>query len=588
MASADVDASLTSSERALFRLHAVREFARGYSRSSLAGVVTCAMLTVSCLLHTESWALPASVTGTVLTVAHLVALWLRKRWLAHPEIAPLFSIGMGMVGAAGLGVSTGVGEGFGSWGGCALSLIWLYSAVSIGLGPRLLALAIVTDSVAFSIPVAMLHAVGGLMPFIVTLLVGALCTLGTASLRESMELRHFVATARWKRTAGAIESTNRQLEAVNHELETTVDAQLRTVIERRRDVQRLHRMIHSPDGERAEEIAVALERSLVSDDSARYAAGTVLGGRARILRWIGGGGFGDVYLAEDLASRERVAVKVLRPSKQATRGQLKRFFLEAAAAAAVNHRAIVRALHVDVDARGAPYIISEHITGCSLRRIVEQGPVNAGDAVALASVLVDALSAVHAAGLVHRDIKPDNVLLSTARPGVKLLDFGVSQWLGENFEITNAGELIGSVGYMPPERFEKSADARASGAAADVFAVGMLLFEIIAGQHPFGELGTLALVTRMSRADFPALVDVMPGIPRELSDFVAALLTRDPQSRPDIGAVAAGLAVLRAMLPAAAPEQIAARLLVQAGGDVEGKAARSEMRTDDEPLSATA
>ncbi len=580
--------SLTSEELALFRRHAVREFARGYSRSSLAGVVTCAIITVSCLFQTASWAAPAAATGAVLTVAHLIALWQRKRWLTHPESAPLFSLGMGIVGATGLGVATGLGEGFDSWGGCALTLIWLYSAVSIGLAPRLLALAIVTDALAFSIPVAMLRPLDGLMPFTVTLLVGALCTLGTAALRESTELRHFVATARWKRTVRAIESTNLQLEAVNHELETTVDAQLRTVIERRRDVQRLHRMIHSPDGERAEEIAVALERSLVNDDSARYAAGTVLGGRARIVRSIGGGGFGDVYLAQDLASREHVAVKVLRPSKQATRGQLKRFFLEAAAAAAVKHPAIVRVFYVDVDTRGAPYIVSEHIAGCSLRKIVERGPLDPGVTVALISVLVDALSAVHAAGLVHRDIKPDNVLLAPAKPGVKLLDFGVSQWLGEDFDITNAGELIGSVGYMPPERFERSADAGASGAAADVFAVGMLLFELIAGHHPFGELSTLALVTRMSHADFPALVDVMPGVPVELSDFVAALLARDPRARPDIGAVAAGLAVLRAMLPAAAPELLAAQLLAQAGADVDGKAARSELRTDDEALSLTA
>ena len=246
---------------------------------------------------------------------------------------------------------------------------------------------------------------------------------------------------------------------------------------------------------------------------------------------------GTVWVADDPVLSRRVAVKVLRSDLAADDATRARFRNEAIAAARVNHPNIV-ATYDTGDDNGTAYIVMELVDGPTVRRLVdEHGPLPVQDAIRIGIEVAAALDAAHAAGLVHRDVKPPNVLVPPSGP-VKVTDFGIAKATGDD-DLTRTGAVMGTARYLAPEQVSgEPADAR-----TDVYALGLLLYEMLCGAPPFGgetdvgtamaRLTTTAPPIRLQRAD----------VPHALDDIVHRCLARDRARRyPSAGDVREALA----------------------------------------------
>ena len=259
----------------------------------------------------------------------------------------------------------------------------------------------------------------------------------------------------------------------------------------------------------------------------------LLGGRYRLLRLLGQGGMGTVYEALDLTLDRPVAVKILR--EDTALDALARFRREAAAVAALRHPHIVQVTDVClVSPRGA-YLVMEKLEGESLRSIVSRdAPLAEDRVVSLGLQILSALGEAHARGLVHRDVKPENVFVTptVALPDwARLLDFGLVKELpaaGEQPTLTSGHALVGTPAYMAPEQARGlPLDPR-----VDVFAVGVCMYEMLTGRRPFSGTGT-ALVASIC-ADTPPPVGVLrPDVSPGLARIVERFLAKAPGERPD-------------------------------------------------------
>jgi eukaryotic-like serine/threonine-protein kinase len=241
-----------------------------------------------------------------------------------------------------------------------------------------------------------------------------------------------------------------------------------------------------------------------------------------------GGGMSRVFVAEDVQLGRKVVLKVL-PGELAAGVNVDRFEREVRLAARLQHPHIVPLLAAG-SASGVPYYVMPFIEGESLRaRLAREGELPLNDAVRLLREVLDALNYAHAHGVVHRDIKPDNVLI-TGRHAV-VTDFGVAKALTEatgEARLTSTGMALGTPAYMAPEQIagEPNVDAR-----ADIYAVGALAYEMLAGQPPFRGATTQAvLAAHMTQAP-PALATLRPTIPPELDAIVARCLEKRPADR---------------------------------------------------------
>ncbi|MFO0604605.1 MAG: sigma 54-interacting transcriptional regulator [Polyangiales bacterium] len=276
----------------------------------------------------------------------------------------------------------------------------------------------------------------------------------------------------------------------------------------------------------------------------------------RVLRRLGAGGGGVVFEAENLLLTRRVALKVLLSSPVIDADVVERFKLEARAPVRVPHPNIIDVLDMGRDARtGAFFIVEELLTGESLRDALDaRGPLPVHEALRAICPVMEALDAVHQRGIVHRDVKPENVFLARdARGGVtpKLLDFGVSKAPAprEGARVTLPGAVIGSLGYMAPEQALGSVDVDAR---ADVWAVGAVLFEALSGQLPFPP--TSQYLHLAAYGTPPPLASLAPGLPPGLCAAVDRALRRDRAERFE--GMAAFLEALRALrLPGAGPRR---------------------------------
>ena len=241
-------------------------------------------------------------------------------------------------------------------------------------------------------------------------------------------------------------------------------------------------------------------------------------GRYRLTARLGSGGMGVVYLgvAED---GRLVAVKVLRPELADDREFRARFDREAAVLARIRGMGIVRVIEAGTDSAG-PFTVTEYVAGRSLDEYVgSAGPLDAGMLYGLATGLAQALTVIHAAGVVHRDLKPGNVILAVDGP--KLIDFGIAQAL-DSVALTQAGMTVGSAGFMAPEQVMGHA-----GPAADIFAWAVTVAYAASGQPPFGTGPTDAILYR--------IMHVQPDIalvPASLRPLLEAALAKEPQGRP--------------------------------------------------------
>ena len=258
-------------------------------------------------------------------------------------------------------------------------------------------------------------------------------------------------------------------------------------------------------------------------------------GQYRLLGVLGVGGMGRVYLGRSQGGRT-VAVKVVRPELIDTEFRA-RFRREVAAARRVDGRFTAPVLDADVDA-DAPWVATGYVAGFSLVEVVEQyGPLTHDALLVLAHGLAEALTAVHAAGLVHRDLKPANVLVTLDGP--KVIDFGIARGV-EDSRLTTTGKVIGSPGFLAPEQVT----ADPVGAAADIFAFGGVLVYAATGRGPFGVGDGLQMLWRVVYQE-PELAD----LPEPLRGLAAACLSKDPAARPVLGDLLTELAALGSSQP---------------------------------------
>jgi serine/threonine-protein kinase len=277
-------------------------------------------------------------------------------------------------------------------------------------------------------------------------------------------------------------------------------------------------------------------------------SGRMLGGRYELGASLGAGGMATVWQATDRLLGRQVAVKVLREQYAADPSFLARFQREARHAASVSDPRLVTVFDSGVDP-GAPYIVMELVSGHTLRHVLDQaGALAAGQALSIAAEMCAALEAAHAAGLIHRDIKPANVLL-TGSGQVKILDFGIAR-MAHSAGLTQTGTLIGTAQYLSPEQ----GAGQSVGPAADLYAVGCVLYEMLTGAPPFTADSPAGLVYRHVH-DQPAPPSARrPGLPQPVDDVVLRLLAKNPSERPASAAAArAGLLAAISPGPAAPP-----------------------------------
>jgi hypothetical protein len=253
--------------------------------------------------------------------------------------------------------------------------------------------------------------------------------------------------------------------------------------------------------------------------------------RYRPLRPLGSGGSGSVWLARDEASGLDVALKlVAREGKAGARAER-----EAVAAARLRHERCLRCYGVGRD-EGHVYIAYEYVPGRTLREAMREGRLDDARAVEAAAQVLDGLAHAHARGIVHRDVKPANVLLRDG-PGVEIsiLDFGLAQFDAAE-TLTNAGDVPGTLAYISPERL----GGETATPAADVWAVGVLLWEALAGGHPFWKGSALETARAIERGAV-SLATMRPDLPKHLVAAVDRALAVDPRRRPPAEELAAAL-----------------------------------------------
>ena len=260
-------------------------------------------------------------------------------------------------------------------------------------------------------------------------------------------------------------------------------------------------------------------------------AGTVLEDRYRLDDLLGSGGMARVHRGLDLQSGRVVAIKVLRRELTYDATWIERMRREARAAAASRHPNIVEIFAFGQTPDGAPYIVMELLDGKPLHRILaECGRVPCAIATPIAAQIAEALACTHRLGIAHRDLKPENVFVrwdQHGAPHVTLVDFGLSR-IPEDTRLTEPGQVVGTPQYMAPERawhFE-------AGTAADLYSLGVVLFEMVTGQLPLPAGSPAAVVMRAMHEEAPHARTLRADIPAELDLLISRLLERNPEDRP--------------------------------------------------------
>ncbi|HET9546077.1 MAG TPA: protein kinase, partial [Gaiellaceae bacterium] len=287
---------------------------------------------------------------------------------------------------------------------------------------------------------------------------------------------------------------------------------------------------------------------------------TLFDGRYRILRKLGTGGMANVYLAEDEDLGRRVAIKILNDRYASDEAFTERFRREAKSAAALSHPNIV-SIYDRGDADGRPYIAMEVIEGKSLKElIVGSGPLPISEAVAYAKQILSATRFAHRHGIIHRDIKPHNILLGH-EDRLKVTDFGIAR--SGASQMTEVGSIMGTAQYLSPEQ----ARGAPVTAASDLYSVGIVLYEMLTGKTPFN--GETPIEIAMKHVNDPPRPpsEHRPDIPPELDQVVLRALSKDIHERygsaeefsADLDRVEAGLPV--------SPETTAAATAVLTGAD---------------------
>jgi eukaryotic-like serine/threonine-protein kinase len=276
-------------------------------------------------------------------------------------------------------------------------------------------------------------------------------------------------------------------------------------------------------------------------DRARQLIGTMISDRYRIIDLIAMGGMGAVYLGEHVHMRKRIAVKILHPESEDQPEIVARFEREALVGAHVSHPAIARANDFGKLDDGSYFLILEYVDGQNLGEVIKEGAMPAPRVAKIARELADALGAAHELGIVHRDMKPRNVMLG---PGFmpKLIDFGFAKVSMKKLNLvvapearppsrlTGVGVVFGTINYLAPEAAHgmDAVDER-----ADLYALGVMMYEMLAGKHPFDSTDPVEMFNHHRMTPPPSFAERAPDVvvPKELDAIVRKLLEKDPYSR---------------------------------------------------------
>jgi serine/threonine protein kinase len=262
--------------------------------------------------------------------------------------------------------------------------------------------------------------------------------------------------------------------------------------------------------------------------------GRTIDDRYRIVRQIGDGGMGAVYEAEHLALGKRVALKLIHKELLRDEEVLARFEREARATAAIEHMHVTSAMDFGRLPDGGAYLVVQLVHGLSIRQRIEAGPISWREACLIGAQIADALNAIHGRGFIHRDLTCDNVLLTTTENGspfAHVLDLGVAGLVHEpstQIRLTEEGHIVGTPGYMPPEQ----ALGQKTGPRADLYSLGVLLWEMCMGRPLYAERELTQILARQLTEAPPRIPQLAPTAPPDLARLIDGLLARSPGDRP--------------------------------------------------------
>jgi len=294
-------------------------------------------------------------------------------------------------------------------------------------------------------------------------------------------------------------------------------------------------------------------------------------GSYRVLFRLGSGGMGEVWKGQDTRSGREVAIKVLSPEAVSDSDRMRRFAMEANATSALDHPNILAVYEVGQSEAG-PYIVTEYVDGETVRSLLMSGPLPLARALDIAAQAAEGVANAHGAGVIHRDLKPENLMVR--RDGsVKILDFGLAKLLrpGESSSgiavegLTAAGMVIGTAGYLSPEQLRGDKASERS----DVFALGVVLYEMATGENPFRRNNAVDTFTAILRDDPPPLDPRLGPVPVELPLALGKALAKKAEERyPSARELAADLREIQSRLaapPAEADEVVSANAKSRAG-----------------------
>ncbi len=255
-------------------------------------------------------------------------------------------------------------------------------------------------------------------------------------------------------------------------------------------------------------------------------------GHYRLIKLLGQGGMGMVFLAEDTRLERAVALKVMRPSIAKITTAHERFLREAKAAAAVKHDHIVTIYQVDEHA-STPFLAMELLDGVPLDRWLRANPAApVRESVRIGRETAEGLAAAHGRGLIHRDIKPANLWIEAQNGRVKILDFGLARPAQENAQLSGSGSIVGTPSYMAPEQARGGAvDPR-----ADLFSLGVVMYRMVTGRAPFTGTSVMAILTSLAVDTPTPIQDHNPNVPPALARLIEQLLEKEPSRRPNSAA----------------------------------------------------
>jgi serine/threonine protein kinase/ligand-binding sensor domain-containing protein len=344
-----------------------------------------------------------------------------------------------------------------------------------------------------------------------------------------------IAYSAYRLRVRAIEAKNKRLEKVVQERTNEITEQKRQLEVKNKELNEKNSELNSKNLEllasnkRADRIFSALAEAL---------PGTVLDEKYQLDEKIGAGGFGAVYKGTHLAMKRPIAIKVFRPSQgNDSTESLERFQLEAISASRINHPNVVAILDSGISTEGIAYLVMELLEGHSLKEELNKKKyLSVGRAMEILLPVCDVLSKAHEAGIIHRDVKPDNIFLHQSDKGeqVKLIDFGIAKWKepteGVNIKVlTVTGGIIGTPAYMAPERFEGKCYPK-----SDVFSLGIILYEMLGGKVPFQEeLANFYSWIKIFLSQEPEIITTLnPLIPEPLAKEIMKSISKDPNNRP--------------------------------------------------------